>query len=329
MVENIDTNVGRILAQLHDWNLDDNTIVILATDQGVSDRGAPHPRPAEKRSSDSVAYDEHHLVFCMIRDPGVTKAGSNGALAGMVDIAPTVLDLCGLPKPDSMDGRSLRPLLEGATKWSDDRTLIIQCPRTRERAEWRNAVVKTQQWRLVGGDRLYDATTDWGEEHNVAGEHPDVVARLTADYLTFWNSLPPETELLSRAVLGSPRAPDVRLDCMDWYEGAAPWTQQGLLKHSEKNGLWAVEVARDGRYQFELRYLPREANGPIGAVGASVRVGPDYAYTEISPEADKAVMELSLHKGKYDLETTFRRPPDQPGDESWGAYFVYVSYLGE
>jgi len=329
MIENIDDNVGRLLGRIDEWGLRDNTIVILATDQGVGFRGAPDPYYDGKRDNHGVAYDEKNRVFCMMRYPPLSKAGSNDGLAGMVDVMPTVLDLCDIPMPSSLDGRSLRPLLEGRNRWEDDRSLIVQCPRNRYREEWRNASVKTQRWRLVGGDRLFDAEKDPGQVDNLAEQYPDVVDSLSEVYKRFWQSLPPAHDLLSRHVLGDPRSIETRLNGMDWYRGGSPWHQLHL-RRARQNGVWAVDVVRNGRYRFELRWFPREAPTPIGAIAASVRVGDRYAQSTMSPDAAYAALELDLEAGEYDMETVFQLPEDhEDRDRSWGAYFVHVSYLGK
>lgn len=329
MIENIDENVGRLLERIDEWSLRDNTIVILATDQGVGFRGAPDPYFDGKRDNHGGAYDEKNRVFCMMRYPPLSKAGSNDGLAGMVDVMPTVLDLCDVPMPSSLDGRSLRPLLGGRNRWSDDRSLIVQCPRNRYREEWQNASVKTQRWRLVGGDGLFDAEKDPGQVVNLVEQFPDVVDSLSGIYKRFWQSLPPAQDLLSRHVLGDPRSIETRLNGMDWYRGGSPWHQLHLTR-ARQNGVWAVDVIRDGRYRFELRWYPREAPTPIGAIAASVRVGDRYAQSKMSPDAAYAALELDLEAGEYDMETVFQLPEyHEDRDRSWGAYFVHVSYLGE
>ena len=327
MIENIDENVGDLMAWLETENLSENTVVIFATDQGIQDRGATEPRDTERRHAHNSAYDPKHQVFFMMRYPPLTQAQRQPALAGMVDLAPTLLDLCGLPPVASIDGRSLRPLLTGATEWQDDRTLIVQCPRTRYRTKWSNAAVKTQRWRLVGGDELYDVNVDPSQRHNIAAQYPDVVAELSVDYDRFWSTLPPANETLSRHLLGARQSPDVRLVCMDWYLGASPW-HQIHLKRGRQNGVWPIEIMREGRYQFELRWFPREAPTAIGAKRASIRVGSVYETMAMTPDEEKAVFELDLAPGQFDLESTFLNAV--PGAEypSWGAYFVYVSYLG-
>ena len=327
MIENIDDNVGRLMEQIDEWGLRDNTLVIFATDQGVNDRGAPTPRFEGKREIHNVGYDEKHAVFCMMRYPPISEAHINTAITGMVDVAPSILDLCGLPQSTAMDGRSLRPLLEGAKEWSDDRKLIIQCPRNRYREYAKNAAVKTQRWRLIGGNELYDIKKDWGQLNNVADDHPDVVASLSNHYDQFWHTLPPANDLLSRHLLGAPEAAETRLVCMDWYLGASPWHQLHLTR-SKENGVWAVDVDRDGRYQFELRWYPQERPTPIGAEAASIRVGSVYEQKSLDASDDKAVFELNLQEGQYDLETAFQLPPDANQTGSFGAYFVYVKYLG-
>lgn len=327
MIENIDDNFGQLMEKLEQWNLKENTIVILATDQGVQDRGAREPRFSGKRKIHNVGYDEKHAVFCMMRYPPMVQSRQSQALAGMIDITPTVLDLCGIPGPSSMDGRSLRPLLNGEEDWKDDRKLIIQCPRSRYREKWKNGSVKTRQWRLVGGNELYDIAKDRSQLENVAAQFPDVVSALSDEYERFWASLPPASELLSRHPLGLLEAPEVRLVCMDWYRGGSPWHQLHLTR-AKSNGVWPVDIERDGRYRFELRWYPRESPRPIGAITSSVRVGSTYVQKDMSPKADRAVMELNLKKGSYDLETAFQLPPESNQKESWGAYFVYVSYLG-
>jgi arylsulfatase A-like enzyme len=318
MVENIDQNVGRVLDKLDALKLTEKTIVIFASDQGMTDRGAPESRVKGRRKSDRDGYDERHHVFCMIKYPPLTqRPHQSTAIVGMVDMVPTLVDLAGIGKVDGLDGRSLRLLLAGAEKWEDDRELIVQCPRGRNRKKWGNAAVKTQRWRLVGGDRLYDIAVDRGESTNVAADHPDVVKRLTASYEKFWASLPSEKDTLPRHIIG---ANPTRLNGMDWYQGASPWNKGAF--RGKSSGVWAVDVEQDGKYRFELRHYPREANKPHGATGAVVRVGDVEAIGKISP--DHAVVEISLKKGNHDLTATLG-----DGKKKWGALFVYISRIGD
>lgn len=318
MIENIDENVGRILDHLDRRELAERTLVIVATDQGTR----------RERVHQDLAYDEYHQVFCMMRYPPLTRGAGRAstALAGMVDVTPTILELCGLSQPDALDGRSLVPLLGGEGRWKDDRHLVVQCPRGREREKWRNAAVKSQRWRLVEGTRLFDMEEDPGMMEDVARSQPEVVARLSATYEQFWSSLPPAEALLSRHSLGAPEGEEVRLNAMDWYRGDAPWHQLHMPKFSG-NGTWAIEVARAGRYRFELRYHPREAPRPLGATRAVVEVGEYSAGVDLGEDAESAVVELELPAGSFDLRTRLTPGPGSRHGGEWGALYVYVRRL--
>ena len=207
------------------------------------------------------------------------------------------------------------PLLAGAKRWRDDRELIVQCPRGRQRAKWKNAVVKTQRWRVLGGTQLLDVEDG---NRNVSAEHPEVLQRLNRSYDRFWESLPNEQAILSRHIIGEV---DTRLNGMDWYKGSRPWNSGSMRGRS--SGVWRVDVVKDGRYRFELRRYPREANKAIGAVEAGVVIGDRSASKSISADVDHAILELELKQGEYDLDTKFK---GQDG-KVWGAYFAYVSLV--
>ena len=328
MIENVDDNVGKLLDYLEKTGLKENTIVVLASDQGVNDRGAVQHRSGTFQNR-GLSFDEKHHVYCMIQYPKLTdkNPGDINNLTGMVDVLPTILDVCSIEPPSNLDGQSLKPLLEGSGDWNNERQLIIQCPRSRERNKWENTSVKYKKWRLVDGKELYNIDNDFGQKNDLASENGDLVDQLSKTYESFWNSLAPADALISLHVLGAEEAPEVRLVGMDWYQGDAPWTQQGL-KNKSAQGKWLVEIASDGNYRFELRRYPREAPIPIEADIAIVEIGETNSEVVIDIEADKAVVEMNLKKGIYDMVTTFKDSNDQQNLDGWGANYVHVNYLG-
>jgi hypothetical protein len=310
--------VGEILDQLEELELTEKTLVIVATDQGTR----------RDRLHKGLGYDEYHQVFCMMRFPSLTggEGRSSTALTGMVDVFPTVLDICGVDSDRSLDGRSLVPLLAGKTTWTDERRLIVQCPRGRTRAKWENVSVKSQRWRLVNGKMLFDALNDPDQNDNVFDRYPAVVSSLAQTYDEFWTSLPSSDELLSRHVLGSDQNSEVRLNAMDWYKGDSPWHQLHMPKF-EGNGKWAVEVARAGVYRFELRHYPREAPEALHATQAFVVVGDRRAEIKLDERETLAVIELPLESGSFDLETGFVPGEQSTREKPWGALFAYVQRI--
>jgi len=103
----MDENVGRLLGALDELGLAENTVVVFAGDNGYyfGEHGL-----GDKRS----AYEESLRIPLLLRWPQRAAAGTCvDAMVLNTDLAPTFLDLAGLPIPETMQGRSWRPLLEG------------------------------------------------------------------------------------------------------------------------------------------------------------------------------------------------------------------------
>ena len=114
-IASVDDNIGRLLDYLDDAGLAENTIVVYTSDQGfyLGDHGW-----FDKR----WMYEESLRTSLIVRWPGVVAPGSeNNDLVQNLDFAETFLDVAGVAIPDVMQGRSLRPLLEGTTPtdWRD------------------------------------------------------------------------------------------------------------------------------------------------------------------------------------------------------------------
>jgi arylsulfatase A-like enzyme len=105
----VDENVGRVLDWLDQFNLASNTVVIFLSDNG---RYLGEHGQGDKRS----AYEESLRIPFLLRYPKLVSPGNvNDHIVLNLDLAPTILDLAGLPVPANMQGRSLQPLLLGQT----------------------------------------------------------------------------------------------------------------------------------------------------------------------------------------------------------------------
>lgn len=108
-VASVDDNVGRVLDYLDKAGLRDNTIVIYTSDQGffLGDHDW-----FDKR----FMYEESLRMPFMVRYPGHIKPGTvNSNMILNVDFAPTFLDYAGVTVPKEVQGRSIKPLLDGRT----------------------------------------------------------------------------------------------------------------------------------------------------------------------------------------------------------------------
>jgi len=105
-VQGVDDNVGKVLDYLEKSKLSENTIVIYSSDNGwfLGDQGLYDKR---------FMYEAGLNVPLLAMGPGIKKAITPDQFVSNLDLAPTFLDLAGLPIPDFMQGRSLAPLLKG------------------------------------------------------------------------------------------------------------------------------------------------------------------------------------------------------------------------
>jgi arylsulfatase A-like enzyme len=107
-VQGVDDGVGKVLDYLEQNNLADNTIVIYSADNGwyLGDLGMYDKR---------FMYEPGLKVPLLARGPGIKSGSVPESFVANIDLAPTFLDLAGLPIPESMQGRSLVQLLKGET----------------------------------------------------------------------------------------------------------------------------------------------------------------------------------------------------------------------
>ncbi|HEU0124165.1 MAG TPA: sulfatase [Bryobacteraceae bacterium] len=103
----VDEGIGRVLQHLEEKKQLDNTLIIYTSDNGffVGDHGWYDKR---------FMYEPSLRVPLIVRAPGGKPASTPDAMAVNIDIAPTILDYAGMPPAPWMQGRSLRPLLQGA-----------------------------------------------------------------------------------------------------------------------------------------------------------------------------------------------------------------------
>lgn len=344
MVANIDHNMGRLEAMLQRSGLRENTILIFMTDNGGT-VGVKHFNAGMKGTKVTL-WEGGHRVPLFIRWPaGALGAPRDiGELTRVVDVLPTLIDLCGLTPPQDplFDGDSLAGLLRGSQAALPDRMHVVQFSRmNRARPEKFDSAVLWRKWRLLKGVELYDVATDLAQERNVADAHPDIVAKMRRHYEAWWADVEPRVNVLSRLVIGSDAEPETLLSPADWQDLLLDQQLQ-VRTALRRNSHWNLEVARDGEYVFELRRWPREADVPLRAgvppfkavdgelpagkalpiARATLKVG-DVEVTRAVADDDRFVrFTLPLKRGDIQAQTWFH---DDAGEELCGAYYVYVT----
>ena len=220
MVANIDDNIGRLLAKLHEWDLDRKTLVIFMTDNGA-DGGLLAGYNAGMRGGKGTAFLGGTRAASFWRWPGVLSPGDCKALTAHIDVFPTIASIAGARLSaqvrSQIEGRSLVPLLANPGAPWPDRTLFTHLGRWPKNADpdtakYHSCAVRTARWHLVSasGSRtpqwmLFDVEHDYGETTDVKSVHPDVVLNLAARFDAWWNSL--VGSLVNEHAMGPPINP--------------------------------------------------------------------------------------------------------------------------
>jgi hypothetical protein len=168
----VDDSVGRVIQTLREQGQLENTMVIFTSDNGFF-LGRHH------RGDKRLAYESSMRIPMLVHYPPMTEPGETvEPMTLNIDVAPTLLDLAGLSRPEAMQGRSFLPLLEGErpSDWRDAFFYAYY------QENWWPGIptlhaVRTRQWKYITApnkpdqvDELYDLVTDPLELDNLAQE---------------------------------------------------------------------------------------------------------------------------------------------------------------
>jgi arylsulfatase A-like enzyme len=187
MITRLDGIVGDVLAKLKELALDEKTIVFFSSDNGPHKEGGGDPAffsssgPLQgyKRS----LHDGGIRVPMIARWPEHVPAGATTPhVCAFWDVLPTLAELAAAKSPEKLDGISFAPtLLQGKGDPQQKQHDFLYWE-FHERGF--QQAVRSGRWKGIRDGvnaplALYDLETDIGEASDVAGEHPDIAARLT------------------------------------------------------------------------------------------------------------------------------------------------------
>lgn len=185
-VSGIDKLLGKLLAKLEEQGVADNTVVVFTSDHGIM-------HGEHGLGGKVLLYEPSVKVPFIVYDPRQQNApAASDELVALADIAPTLLDMAGVPAPDEMQGESLVPLIKREeTEWRE--ALFLENNMTIQNYP-RMEGVRTKQWKYIryfdkdkdqeyadmlvasiNGEQpiyeeLYDLVNDPLELHNVVGD---------------------------------------------------------------------------------------------------------------------------------------------------------------
>ena len=287
MVENQDWNVGRILARLDELKLADNTIVFYFSDNGPNSFRWNGGMKNRKGSTDeggvrSVGY---------LRWPAKIPAGQRiEQIAGAIDLLPTITSLAGIARVGSapLDGRDLSPLVLGQNvNWPD--RMIFNA--------WNTAVsVRTQQHRLDSTGRLFDMVADYGQQRDIAAEHPGIAKKLS-DAASAW-----------------------RKDMLGGASVAALADATNAKGKKRANAAGAAILPPDDRpytvgyAEFPLTMLPARDGVSHGSIKRSSNAPNSSYFVNWTNLTDKITWDVDVHSaGTYDVTIDYTCPVPDAG----------------
>ena len=162
-----DAMMGRVLDALEASPYADNTIVVLWSDHGY--------HLGEKNWGKHTLWERTSNVPFIWAGPGVAKGAKTDVTVSLIDMYPTFVEMCGLPKPhQQLEGDSIAATLKNPAQ-AEDRNVFLPYTKPGEFA------VINRDWRYIrygeDGEELYDVQADPHEWNNLA-KQPEHAARM-------------------------------------------------------------------------------------------------------------------------------------------------------
>jgi arylsulfatase len=262
MIENIDENVGRLMAKLDEWKLSENTIVIFMSDNGMTGGGSgklgedlapgyPFYNAGQKGLKGSNDEGGVRVPFFMRWTGKIQPDRDIDRIAAHLDLLPTLAEMAGAKAPaEQVEGVSLLPLIEGrAGDWPDRFLFTHTCrwPTGAEPDAFRDVTfsIRSQRYRYVGptpsGGKgkakkggasvgkaaLFDMESDPAQTTDLIDQMPEVAKEMKAAYDQYWKEARPL--MVNETAEMSPTRP-----YHEWFEqqkaarGIPDWTPPAL-----------------------------------------------------------------------------------------------------
>ncbi|MFO0945687.1 MAG: arylsulfatase [Planctomycetota bacterium] len=306
MVENIDQNIHRLLAELERKGMSENTLILFVTDNGPQQPRYNAGMLARKGS----VHEGGIRVPCFVRWPARVRPGlALDNVSAHIDVLPTLLAAAGVPVPHGvkLDGRSFLPLLEEKQVSWPDRVLFFQWHRGDVMERYRSFAARSTRYKLVQplgtGEKsnpsdapllLFDMKDDPLETKNIAKENPEIVETLRQAYDRWFAEMEAAHHFEKpRIVVGSNHQNPVSLTRQDWRGAKASWEPGGL-------GHWEIFVEEPAVYDILVRMpkLREDASIVIAIDGMKVKAN-------LRAEATTFQAEMELPRGPANLTVSF------------------------
>jgi arylsulfatase A-like enzyme len=216
LISHLDQQIGRVLAALEDSGQLNNTLVVYAADNGLA--LGSHGLLGKQ------SVFEHSLrTPLVISGPGVPRGQSSFAFTYLLDLFPTLCEVCGVAAPDDLDGHSLRPLWTGERQEVRDSVFLPYLGVQR--------AVRDRRWKLIAYPdqnhlQLFDLERDPDERVNLA-EQPEQEATLIRlkSLMTRW-----QTQVGDQVTIPETNQPPLPIDLTAEPRQPDPWQPAWIIE---------------------------------------------------------------------------------------------------
>jgi arylsulfatase A len=182
-VECVDWSTGAILNEMKRLGIDENTLIIMTSDNGGTPRGSNGPL----RGTKGTTWEGGQRVPCVMRWKETLPSGvSCSSIASAIDFLPTFVNLAGgtVPEERTIDGVDIGALLKGDMT-EQPRSTFLYCHKDRIEAV-RKGKYKLHLRKCQGSEpgedevpELYDLERDLSESTDISEDYPQIVSELT------------------------------------------------------------------------------------------------------------------------------------------------------
>lgn len=275
-----------------------------------------------RRGRRGEAWQGGHLVPCLWRWPDGVRAGTReGALASVMELAPTVAEAAGWKW---LGGGSLAKLLRGGASEGPRPFLVVEAQDVPVPQRWRRTALLMPGWALVNGEALYDLRKDPGQRTALSERWPERVKEMNGLYVQWWRETGGIETKPVRLRCGGAEA--VSLSAADWFSrGERLERPEDIERGRPGEGAWLVEVEEEGVMLVTLRRRPVGVAGGIAdetvpAVKARLRAGTVDEEMAIPANAESVTFKVKLPAGAGSVQGWWQGKDGR----SWGAGFAEI-----
>ncbi|MEU6863820.1 sulfatase-like hydrolase/transferase [Streptomyces sp. NPDC046876] len=345
-VSYFDSLVGKVVDRLRSLGLEQDTVVLVTSDNGPHEEGGVNPDLFDAngplRGYKRNLYEGGVRIPLIAWGPGRVQQGTSNRPTPLTDVLPTLAELGGAPAPTDVDGLSAAPLLAGSADsarhghlyWFRDELGVTSRANAEDakRATWLAEALRRDDWKAVRfaperdhalpDDKwqveLYDLATDPGETRNVVDKNPSKAAELVALMRASWKDAYPRTPFGTRLTLPALAVPGQAFTVTATLDNgsARPWTSAALTLRAPAG--WTVatvspttadQLSAGGRLAASWQVTPPAAAAPATTWEVTAE---GTALTPAGPV-------------RYPATSTVPTPPPAPTRDSYLSDLTWIS----